>query len=135
MSVARDGRVYLCDRPGGRILVYDKHGKPLQSFDVPWTPVTAPQDGKAQESGGSVVSIDFSHDAAQSLIYVLSQNTDDVAILDRRTGKILSRFGDGAGHFPGQFDQPHGLAVDSKGNVYVAENRGRRVQKFAVVSR
>jgi len=25
--------------------------------------------------------------------------------------------------------------VDSKGNVYVSENRGRRVQKFAVVGR
>lgn len=135
MSVAKDGLVYLCDRPGGRILVYDKMGKAIQSFDVPWTPYTAPPDGKVQESGGSVVSIDFSHDAGQSLIYVLSQNNDDVAILDRRTGKILSRFGDGAGHFPGQFDQPHGLAVDSRGNVYVSENRGRRVQKFAVVGR
>jgi AcrR family transcriptional regulator len=26
-----------------------------------------------------------------------------------------------------------GIAVDSKGNVYVAENRGRRIQKFKPV--
>ncbi|MDP8990884.1 MAG: SBBP repeat-containing protein [Acidobacteriota bacterium] len=31
-------------------------------------------------------------------------------------------------------DQPHGIAVDSKGNVYVSENRGRRIQKFKPVS-
>ena len=29
--------------------------------------------------------------------------------------------------------QAHGIAVDSKGNVYVAENRGRRIQKFKPV--
>jgi hypothetical protein len=35
----------------------------------------------------------------------------------------------GAGHF----DQPHGIGVDSRGNVYVTENRGKRVQKFKLV--
>ncbi len=135
MSVAHDGLFYMCDRPGGRILVYDKMGKFKKALDVPWTPYTAPADGKAKESGGSVVSLDFSHDAHQSMIFLLSQNNDNVAILDRRSGKILSTFGDGAGHFPGQFDQPHGLAADSKDNVYVSENRGRRVQKFTPVGR
>jgi len=37
------------------------------------------------------------------------------------------------GHFPGQFDQPQGIAVDSKGDVYVAENGGKRIQKFTIV--
>jgi NHL repeat len=34
------------------------------------------------------------------------------------------------GKLPGQFDQAHGIAVDSRNNAYVAENRGRRVHKF-----
>jgi len=38
-----------------------------------------------------------------------------------------------AGNYPGQFNQHHGIAVDSKGNIYLAENRGRRVQKFSPV--
>ena len=38
------------------------------------------------------------------------------------------------GSFPGQFDQPHGIAVDSKGNIYVAENRGKRIHKFRPVT-
>ena len=42
-------------------------------------------------------------------------------------------FGGGVGHSPGQFDQAHGIAVDSEGSVYVTENRGRRVQRFTVV--
>ena len=28
----------------------------------------------------------------------------------------------------------NGIAIDSKGNVYVAENRGRRVHKFRIVA-
>jgi DNA-binding beta-propeller fold protein YncE len=60
---------------------------------------------------------------------------DPKLLEDRQTGNILSTVGNGAGHFPGQFDQPHGIAVDSKGNIYVAENRGKRIQKFKVVSR
>ena len=31
----------------------------------------------------------------------------------------------------GQFDQPHGIAVDSKGNIYTGEvDNANRVQKF-----
>ena len=133
MTVANDGMFYICDRPGGRILLYDKMGTFIKAFDVPWKPVTPPADGKIKESGGAVVSLDFSHDAKQSLMFLINQNNNQVEILDRQTGKILSHFGS-AGHFAGQFDLPHGIAVDSKGNVYVAENRGRRVQKFVKVS-
>src|SRR5262249_14654727 len=37
-------------------------------------------------------------------------------------GKVLARIGEGrAGVNPGQFLAPHGLAVDSQGNIYVGE--------------
>jgi sugar lactone lactonase YvrE len=29
---------------------------------------------------------------------------------------------------PGQFDRPHGIAVDVRGNVYVAERHNHRIQ-------
>jgi DNA-binding beta-propeller fold protein YncE len=64
---------------------------------------------------------------------LINQNSALIEVLDRESGKILASFGR-SGHFPGEFDQPHGIAVDSKGNVYVAENRGRRIQKFKLVS-
>jgi tripartite motif-containing protein 71 len=31
----------------------------------------------------------------------------------------------------GQFNEPHGVAVDSSGNVYVAEGYNNRLQKFS----
>jgi hypothetical protein len=48
-------------------------------------------------------------------------------------GELLARLGDAhAGLDPGQFISPHGLAVDSRGDIYVGEvsftNWGRRVR-------
>jgi hypothetical protein len=135
MTVSADGWVFVCNREGSRIQVYDKMGAFTRNIDVPWQPYTPPADGVAQQSGGSVVSLELSRDPDQKLMYVINQNNAQVEIIDRASGKIVSTAGRGAGHFPGQFDQPHGLAVDSQGNIYVTENRGRRVQKFKVVSR
>src|SRR6266581_2479902 len=131
LSVAHDGLVYVCNRQGARLQVYDKMGKFIKNIDVPWKPYTAPADGKVKDSGGAAVSLDFSRDASQRRMYLINQNNSQIEIIDRETGKILSSFGS-SGHFPGQFDQPHGIAVDSKANVYVTENRGKRVQKFKI---
>ncbi|PYR01363.1 MAG: hypothetical protein DMF96_00150 [Acidobacteria bacterium] len=132
MTVANDGLVYVCNREGSRIQVYDKMGHFIKNIEVPWKPYTPPADGKPKESGGSAVALDFSHDSNQRFVYLINQNNSQIEIIDRQTGKILSSFGGGVGHFPGQFDQPHGIAVDSRGNVYVAENRGKRIQRFKI---
>jgi sugar lactone lactonase YvrE len=134
MTVGHDGFVYVCNREGSRIQLYDRMGSFVKNIDVPWKPYTAPTDGKLKESGGSAVALAFSPDANQTLMYVINQNNSQIEILDRQTGKILSSFGR-VGHLPGEFDQPHGIAVDSKGNVYIAENRGKRAQKFVMVGR
>lgn len=134
MAMTNDGFVYVCNREGAKIQVYDKMGKLSKTLELPWTPETPPADGKPKESGGAVVAIDFSRDPDQTLMYVINQNNGVVEILERQTGKILATFGR-IGHFPGEFDQPHGIAVDADGNVYVAENRGRRIQKFKMIGK
>ena len=50
-----------------------------------------------------------------------------------KNAKHLGSFGR-PGSFPGQFNQVHGISVDSKGNIYLTENRGKRVHKFRIVS-
>jgi hypothetical protein len=51
-----------------------------------------------------------------------------VTVLDH-TGKALQLWGEpGAG--PGQFNLPHAICVDSRGDVDVAEINGQRLQKF-----
>jgi hypothetical protein len=51
-----------------------------------------------------------------------------VTVLDRE-GKALDHWGE-AGTGPGQFSLPHSVCIDSRGDVYVAEVEGQRVQKF-----
>jgi hypothetical protein len=37
-----------------------------------------------------------------------------------------------AGTGPGEFDLPHGLALDSQGNLYVCDVMNDRIQKFSL---
>ena len=129
LAGTNDGLIYVCNRQQSRIQIYDKTGRFIRNIEVPWTPVTPPLDGKPVETGGSAAALDFSRDVNQRLIFVMNQNNSRVEIIDRQTGAILANVGR-AGHFAGEFDQPHGIAVDSRGNIYVAENRGKRIQKF-----
>lgn len=46
-------------------------------------------------------------------------------------GAFLCALG-GSGVDPGQFDRPHGLAVDSQGFLYVADTMNGRIQKFGI---
>jgi DNA-binding beta-propeller fold protein YncE len=46
-----------------------------------------------------------------------------------KDGKFIKWWG-GKGTGPGQFDQPHSIALDSKGRVYVADRSNNRIQIF-----
>ena len=100
---------------------------------MPWKPVTPPADGVPKQSGGSAVAIDFSPDANQRLMFVINQNNAQVEIIERATGKNLRQLRPSR-ELPRQFNQAHGIAVDGKGNVYVAENRGKRIHKFKIAA-
>ena len=133
LSVSNDGLVYVCNRENARLQIYDTKGALVKQIEIPWKPFTPPKSGQPTDTGGAAVSLDFSPDREQRFLYLINQNSSQIEVLERQSGRIVASFGR-PGHFPGQFDQPHGIAVDSKSNVYVAENRGRRVQKFRLVN-
>ncbi|MGC1888127.1 MAG: hypothetical protein WA709_18870, partial [Stellaceae bacterium] len=76
---------------------------------------------------------------SQKIIVDADANNDNVWLIDRASGNVFGALGlcgiiPCPGHNVGQFETSHTLAVDSKGNVYVAETiTGRRVQKFVPV--
>jgi sugar lactone lactonase YvrE len=47
-------------------------------------------------------------------------------------GKFLYGIGN-SGNGPGQFLRPHGMAMDSKGHLYVCDSSNQRIQKFKIV--
>ena len=132
LRLSDDGLVYVCDREADRIQVFDRMGNFIRNIDVPWQPYTSPE-GRLSGTRGTAVVLAFSHDPDQRFMFVANQHSSEIDILDRQTGRVLSSFGGGPGRYPGQFTLPHGIGVDSEGNVYVAEQEGRRIQKFRIV--
>jgi sugar lactone lactonase YvrE len=129
LAAANDGLLYVCNRDGSAVEVYSKAGKLLKTFSLPWTPITPFTGDKNPGFGGAVVAIDFSRDAAQKYMFIINQNNGVIDIVERETGQKVGSFGR-VGRLPGEFDQPHGIAVDSHGNIYIAENRGKKVLRF-----
>ncbi|MBQ14103.1 MAG: hypothetical protein CMQ17_06855 [Gammaproteobacteria bacterium] len=129
IRLSRDGRVYVCDREADRIQVFDQMGTFIRNIDLTFEPYTSPQ-GRNSGTRGSAVVLAFSPDPEQQFIFVVNQNSVRIDVVDRETGMVVSSFGDGPGRYRGQFTLPHGIGVDSEGNVYVAEQEGRRIQKF-----
>ena len=127
LSIGNDGLVYVCDRQGDRLQVFDKMGNFRRNIQIR---TDSPQ---LPDESGTVVWMDFSPDPAQKYIYIVNQHNEEVDIIDHASGQIVGRFGR-AGHQLGEFNHAHSLAVDSKGNVFVAEVvGGQRVQKFKIV--
>ena len=133
LRLSNDGLVYVCDRRADRIQVFDKQGNLMQTIDTTFTPMSSSQ-GRASGGRGSAVVLAFSPDPEQRFIYVINQNSVMVDVYQRQSGELLSSFGGGPGRYRGQFELPHGIGVDSQGNVYVEEQEGRRIQKYSLIN-
>jgi DNA-binding beta-propeller fold protein YncE len=127
IAISRVGLVYVCDRQGDRVEVFDKTGKFVRNI---WIRTGTPN---LPDPRGTAWWVSFSPDPEQKFMYVMNGRNEQVHILDHASGKILASFGR-PGHQSGNFTHGHTMAIDSKGNLYVAEtNFGRRIQKFKVV--
>ena len=117
--ISNEGLVYVCDRSNHRIQVFNKDG----SF--------AKEGFAGRETGGaSAWDVDFSRDANQSSLYNADGGNHMVWELRRDSLETVGTFGR-RGRNAGQFESPHSLGVDSKGNIYVGETlAGRRIQRF-----
>ena len=119
VRISNDGLVYVCDRTNDRLQVFRKDGTLVQEAFIK----------KETLGSGSVSDIGFSVDPQQRFAFIADGTNQQVHILDRKSLKVLASFG-GPGHEPGQFTTAHNMALDSKGNLFVTESGGKRVQKF-----
>jgi streptogramin lyase len=110
VAVDRNRRVYVADRQNKRVQVFDEHGKHLAT----WPNIRFPNHV-------------FVSDATQD-IWVADNMTAEVLKFDVNGNRLYSWHATGA--IPGGFGELHQFSVDSKGNVYTADNVLGRPQKL-----
>ncbi len=111
-----EGLVYVADRENHRIQVFDAEGRYLTQLNNLHRPCGLCVD---RREGGQVYVGELGTDLAvnQSVPNIGGR----VSILSLK-GDLLGRVGDRfRGEKPGQFIAPHGVVIDSRGDLYVAE--------------
>lgn len=119
----RDGNVWVTDRGDHQVFKFTPEGKLLMTL------------GKK-----GVIGENESRDAFNGVADLVIAKNGDLFIADgestntrvvkySKDGKFVSWWG-GKGTEPGKFDEPHSIAIDSDGRLYVGDRRNKRVQVF-----
>jgi len=115
IATDQDGWVYVADRENHRIQVFDPQG----TFETQWVNMARPSGLYIDQAGGrAYVGESGSAIGANAQARGLGPR---ISILDLK-GQVLARLGDlPRGEGLGQFIAPHGVCLDSHGDIYVAE--------------
>ncbi len=117
--VLPDERVLVCDRENNRIQIFDLLG----SYLGEWADLARPDD-VCMDNDGHIYVAELGERAALFPFMHAPYGQDRparVSVLDIQ-GQVLTRWGDDPDG-PLQFAAPHGIAADSRGNIYVSEVR------------
>jgi DNA-binding beta-propeller fold protein YncE len=117
-NIATDaaGLVYVADRENHRVQIFDAGGRYLGQ----WNNLHRPCGLAADARLGDIFFVGElpSHLAVNKDVPNLGARVSILSLKGQLLGRIGGRF---AGEKPGEFVAPHGCAVDSRGDLYVAE--------------
>jgi DNA-binding beta-propeller fold protein YncE len=120
--VSNDDVVYVGDRTNNRLQVFRTDGTFVKEVFIARNTLQAE---------GTVHAFATSPDKEQRFLYVVDGSNKTVRILNRQTLEIVGSIGGHAGHNAREFFHVHGMAADSKGNLYLGEvNNGQRYYKY-----
>jgi len=119
IAMSNAGLIYVCDRQGNRVQVFQKDGTFVREYPVL-------RDTTGPGVTGSTV---FWPDKAQTYWFTSDDPNGQIHVIRRSDGAVVGNFGR-VGRGPGEFENLHNIAIDSKGNIYTAEVQGQRIQRF-----
>jgi DNA-binding beta-propeller fold protein YncE len=121
--VSNDGLVYVADRTNNRLQVFKTDGTFVKETFIARNTLQAE---------GTVHAFATSPEKEQRFLYVVDGSNKAVRVLDRQTLEMKGSIGGHAGHNAREFFHIHGIAADSKGNLFLGEvNNGQRYYRYA----
>ena len=113
LAVDADENLYIIDREGHRLEVFDRNLNYIREIRNDWNPW----------------DVNISRKGTDGIGWIADHKDERVVKFNLKDGRILATWGK-QGWGPGEFDWVHGIVVDSKGAVYAADTYGQRLQKF-----
>lgn len=114
------GNLWLVDTMHQTVRRFTTDGKVLQTVGTP----NVPGEDETHMNQPNDVAI-----APNGDLYVSDGYGNNRVVVFDKNGKFLRAWGK-LGQGPGEFSQPHSIALDSKGRVYVADRNNARIQIF-----
>ncbi|MHC4478302.1 MAG: peptidyl-alpha-hydroxyglycine alpha-amidating lyase family protein [Planctomycetota bacterium] len=117
IAIDTTGRIYIADRENRRIQVFSPDG----TFETQWVNLSRAVAIHIPKTDDQLVYVGEYYGVSPVVCKVAMRLGPRVSIFDTK-GTVLARLGDHPyGDEPGRFYAPHGVATDSKGDIYVAE--------------
>jgi len=130
LRIDRDGNLWATDVGGHVVVKFDRDGQPLLTLG------TRGEAGEWNEATGSH-KLNQPNDvviAANGDVFVVQghspgPNGDPRVLKFSKDGTFIKSWG-GKGSGPGQFQVAHGIDIDAKGLLWVADRENQRIQVF-----
>lgn len=120
LQVDADGNVWVTDADTHVVEQYSPEGELIKTLGIKGDP------GEDEERFNKPTDLDFGPDGS---IYVTDGYGNNRVVKLDSDGKFVTAWGT-KGEGSGEFDTPHGIAVDGEGRVYIADRGNSRVQIF-----
>ena len=117
LTVGPDGRVYVCDRENDRMRVFDGSGAFLEE----WTDFRRPAAVFHRNGLLYIAELPWRAGHRTWRHGVVAEPQPPRITITDLDGAVQARFGDDDPCTPMGFTAPHGICVDSVGDIYVAE--------------
>ena len=135
VRVDKDDNIWAVDEGSNMVVKFDPAGKVLmligrrpeavEGLEAGPPPGTPPPNAQPYALGRPT---DIGWDP-QGNVFISDGYTNSRVVKYDKFGKFIKSVGT-RGSAPGQMNTPHGLQVDAKGNVYVADRGNARIQVF-----
>src|SRR5476651_723430 len=135
VRVDKDDNIWAVDKGSDMVVKFNPEGQVLMVFgrkqeasDEETGPVKHPKPPLPAEDGRFRQVTDVTWDPAGNIFISDGYINSRVAKADKN-GNWIKSWGE-RGDKPGEFNTPHSIAADAKGNIYVADRFNRRIQVF-----